>query len=245
MLSKSQIKLITSLQQKKYRTKYKLFVVEGKKSVLEFLKSNYELEILYATESFVNPMPNLKEDKEYIITNNELKKISSLKNPTEILAVFRLSEKKHTVESDLTLVLDAVQDPGNLGTIIRLCDWFGIKSIVCSPTTVDCYNPKVVQATMGSLTRVSVVYTDLETYLTNTTLPIYASLLDGENIYKTKLPKKALIIMGNEGKGISKELIALATNSLNIPHFGEQQDTESLNVATATAVLLSEFCRGK
>ena len=247
MLSKSQIKQIVSLQQKKYRNKLGLFVVEGTKSVEEFLKSNYELDdLFYTDEDFLAITQNNKvaDDNKHFITITELKKISALKNPNNVLAVFKIPQQSSDVDSNLTLVLDAVQDPGNLGTIIRLCDWFGIKKIVCSLDTVACYNPKVVQATMGSLTRVAISYTDLNDYLSNTKLPIFASIMDGDNIYKTKLPQKAIIIMGNEGNGISKELIKIATNKISIPHFGDIQKTESLNVATATAVILSEFCRG-
>ena len=244
MLSKSQIKLVNSLQQKKFRNKLELFIVEGKKSVNEFLKANFELEKLFFTEDFNNERKEHREERrEVLVTKNELQKISALKNANQVLAVFKIPNNKIIEKTDLTLVLDDIKDPGNLGTIIRLCDWFGISQLVCSLETVDCYNPKVVQASMGSLTRVKVVYTDLISYLNNTKLPIYATLLEGENIYNTTLPNKAIIVMGNEANGISDEIIKLTTNELNIPRFGNLHQTESLNVAMATAVVLSEFKR--
>jgi TrmH family RNA methyltransferase len=137
-----------------------------------------------------------------------------------------------------------VNDPGNLGTIIRLCDWFGISELVCSKNTVDCYNQKVVQSTMGSLTRVNISYVDLSEFLSNTQLPIYTADMEGSNVYKTSLPEKAILVMGNEANGISKEISEIVKHKLTIPRFGEIQQTESLNVATATAILLSEFKRG-
>ena len=247
MLSKSQIKRINSLHQKKYRNKLGLFIVEGKKSVIEFLNSDFELDSLFFTEDFdVEAVNNnqLFKDKNVLVTNNELKKITVLKNANQVLAVFKIQNNIKIQNNGLTLALDDVKDPGNLGTIIRLCDWFGIKQLICSLETVDCYNPKVVQASMGSLTRVQVIYTDLLLHLQNTDLPIYATLLEGENIYKSKLPSKAIILMGNEANGISNKIIKLATNKINIPHFGDLHQTESLNVATATAIVLSEFRRG-
>ena len=144
----------------------------------------------------------------------------------------------------MVLVLDEINDPGNLGAIIRLCDWFGIDQLICSKDTVDCYNAKVVQASMGSLTRVSIFYMDLEAYLKSTKKPTYATLMDGENVYKTTLPNNAILVMGNEANGISKAVLELLDNTISIPRFGNLQQTESLNVATATAILLSEFKRG-
>ncbi len=239
MLSKSQIKLITSLQQKKYRNKHKLFVVEGKKSVFEFMDSVFTLESLYYTADFNGDLPNNAQ----LITNNELKKISALKNPNQLLGVFKISKPKTIFQDGLIVVLDTIQDPGNLGTIIRLCDWFGVTQLVCSLETVDCYNPKVVQASMGSLTRIPVIYTDLNTYISNTDLPVFVSLMEGKNMYKTKLPKEAILVMGNEANGISDAIITLASDKISIPRFGDLKQTESLNVATATAILLSEFRR--
>jgi TrmH family RNA methyltransferase len=139
--------------------------------------------------------------------------------------------------------LDSIRDPGNLGTIIRLCDWFGINQLVCSEDTVDCYNPKVIQATMGSIARVQINYTDLTNFIKESKLPIYGASLSGENIYKHTLPEKVILVMGNEANGISSEINSLLTNRITIPQYGEQQDTESLNVASATAILLSELMR--
>jgi TrmH family RNA methyltransferase len=159
------------------------------------------------------------------------------------VAVFKKNKPFNSHKSDLILALDNIQDPGNLGTIIRLCDWFGVYKIVCSLDTVDCYNPKVVQATMGSLNRVELVYTDLTDYLQKTKKPIYAAIMDGENVYQSALPKNAVLLMGNEANGISKENLKLVSHKIAIPRFGDFQQTESLNVATATAILLSEFKR--
>ena len=238
-LSKNQLKLITSLQQKKYRVKSNLFFAEGVKVVNEFLNSNLELEQIFCIDDslFKN------RGKVSLISGDELKKISTLKTPNNVLALFKIPSSKFVNSEGLVLALDEINDPGNLGTIIRLCDWFGIEQLVCSKGTVDCYNPKVVQASMGSLTRVNIVYTNLESYLTETKKPTYASLMSGENVYKSKLPQDAVLVMGNEANGISKPILKLLNNSVSIPRFGDLKQTESLNVATATAILLSEFKR--
>ncbi len=240
MLSKSQIKLIISLQQKKYRNKYNLFIVEGKKSVLEFISSNFEIEKVFYTNEF---KAFLSTDNKQLISASELKKISALKNPNQILGVFKIPITKSTLNSGLIVALDAVKDPGNLGTIIRLCDWFGIKQLVCSTKTVDCFNPKVVQASMGSLTRISIIYTNLVDYISKTDLPVFVSLMDGKNVYKTALPNDGILVMGNEANGISDAILNFASTKISIPRFGNLLQTESLNVATATAILLSEFRR--
>lgn len=239
MVTKNQIKLITSLGQKKQRSKYQLFVVEGKKAVDEFLKSSYTLNHLFA----VTDTYNVAADQFSLITNTELKKISALTTPQEVLAIFEIPETHKIVANKLTVALDAVRDPGNLGTIIRLCDWFGVEQIVCSYTTVDCYNPKVVQATMGSLSRVQVSYVDLEEFLRSTHGQKFGTFMDGNNVYDTALPKEGILIMGNEGSGISDKIESLVDHRLSIPSFSVHQSTESLNVATATAILLSEFKR--
>ena len=240
-LSKNNIKLITSLQQKKYRQKYKLFVAEGIKVVKELLDSELEVYQIYCTDETLNF--NNSSLSVFIITEDELRKISTLKTPNKVLALFKIPEKKEVNHSDFVLALDGVNDPGNLGTIIRLCDWFGVTKLVCSLNTVDCYNPKVVQATMGSLTRVNVVYTDLPDYIENVDVPVYTADMDGTNVYESALPDKAVLVMGNEANGISAEVNAKVSHKLTIPRFGEIQQTESLNVATATAILLSEFKR--
>ncbi|MFE3871508.1 TrmH family RNA methyltransferase [Flavobacterium sp. ZS1P70] len=241
MVSKNQIKLITSLQQKKYRNTNKLFFAEGVKVIQELLQSNFELEHLYST---LNDFEEVSKVKKTLIDDNDLKKISALSTPNSCLAVFKIPVEKDKIESGLILALDSVRDPGNLGTILRLCDWFGINQLLCSKETVDVYNPKVVQATMGSIARVNVNYVDLNAFITQTKLPIFGTFMDGENIYKTSLPQEGIIIMGNEANGISAELEKLIQNRLTIPRFGDIQKTESLNVATATAIVLSEFRRG-
>ena len=164
-------------------------------------------------------------------------------NPNKVLAIFRIPEALETANSGLILALDSLNDPGNLGTIIRLCDWFGISRLICSEDTVDCYNSKVVQASMGSLTRVQIHYTDLPFFFKNTELPIFIADMNGENVYTSKLPEEGVLVMGNEANGISETVSQLANHVLSIPRFGKMQQTESLNVATATAILLSEFRR--
>ena len=238
MLSKNDIKSITRLKQKKYRQLDGVFVVEGIKTINEFLNSSYSLKHLYTTTSF-----HLSEKEETIISESELKKISFLSNPNTALALFHIEKIEPSLTGNFTLALDDVNDPGNLGTIIRLCDWFGISRLVCSEHTVDCYNPKVIQATMGSLTRVHVSYCNLPEFLKSTNLPVYGAFMDGENVYKSTLPKSAILVMGNEANGISKEVENLISNRTSIPRFGDLKATESLNVATATSILLSEFFR--
>ena len=238
MLSNSQIKLITSLKQKKYRQQQGLFVVEGVKTIKELLQSSWQLHALYTTETF-----NIDAKVENLITEADLKRISFLTTPNKALAVFKLPPEKPITENGLIVALDDVRDPGNLGTIIRLCDWFGIKNLVCSNATTDCFNPKVVQATMGSITRVNIHYVDLVSFLNKTKMLIYGAFMEGENVYKTTLQNEGILVMGNEANGISKNIETLITNKISIPRFGALQATESLNVATAAAILLSEFKR--
>lgn len=239
MLSKSQIKLITSLKQKKYRQQYGFFVVEGVKTIKELLQSNLVLHALYTAETF-----NSNAKDEVLISEKELKRISFLTTPNKALAIFKIPQPKPIEVNGIMVALDAVRDPGNLGTIIRLCDWFGIKELICSNETVDCFNPKVVQATMGSITRVNITYVNLIHFLKDTKLPVYGAFMEGDNVYNTQLPENGILVMGNEANGISKEVEAIVTNKISIPRFGALQETESLNVATATAILLSEFRRG-
>ncbi|MCA1965081.1 MAG: RNA methyltransferase [Flavobacterium sp.] len=240
MVSKNQIKLITSLQQKKYRKQEQLFFAEGVKVVQELLHSNFELQDLFTTKQ---DFLTVSKDKVHAISEAELKKISALTTPNTCLAVFKIPKAKEMVEKGLIVALDDVRDPGNLGTIIRLCDWFGIETLFCSEESVDIYNPKVVQATMGSISRVNVVYGNLETFLSQTKLPIFGTFMDGKNIYQEELPKEGIIIMGNEANGISTSVEKLVSDRIAIPRFGNLQVTESLNVATATAIILSEFKR--
>lgn len=240
MITKNQIKLIISLQQKKFRNSSKLFIAEGEKVIRELLDSKFELQNIFCTDATFN---DLNENQVTTISESDLKKISALSTPNNCLALFKINEIKLLQNNGLTLVLDNIRDPGNLGTIIRLCDWFGVSQLVCTPETVDFYNPKVVQATMGSLTRVNIVYINVEDFLENAVVPIFGTFMDGDTIYKTKLPKNAIIILGNEANGISANIEKMIKNRLSIPRFGAIQKTESLNVATAAAIVLSEFMR--
>lgn len=238
MISNRQIKLLTSLGKKKYREAHQLFVAETPKVLSEFIASTLQVEDVFTTDPLEANKPH-----HTLITEQELKKISFLSHPNTCLGLFKIPQSTLQPLQGLTLVLDGVRDPGNLGTIIRLCDWYGINQIVCSIDTVDCFNPKVVQATMGSLTRVRVVYMELDSFLKQNTLPVYGGLLEGENIYSTTIVKDALLIVGNEGQGISGEVLPFITHKVTIPKFGTIQATESLNVATATAILVSEYKR--
>jgi len=241
MLSKSRITLITSLKQKKYRIQHQLFVVEGIKTIKEFLKSPYELEHLYAIKEFVD----VSNEIQTVVSEVELKKVSFLKNTNSALAVFKMKPIKEIDESKLLVGLDNVRDPGNLGTIIRLCDWFGVTDLICNSETVDCYNPKVVQATMGSLTRVNVTYLNLEQYLSkNKSISIFGTFMEGENLYTiNQNTESGIVILGNEANGISENIEKMVTQKITIPKFGAIQKTESLNVAMATSIVLSEFKR--
>ena len=240
-ISKSQLKIITSLSQKKYRQKHQLFIAEGLKVVNELLNSSLKIDTLFATDDF---QTDISLDKIIRISDKDLQKISTLKSPNKVLGLFVIPDEKPLQKNGLTIVLDTINDPGNLGTIIRLCDWFGVSQLLCSAETVDCYNQKVVQASMGSLTRISIKYIDIEVYLKETNLPTFIADMDGENVYKTVLPKEGILIMGNEANGVSDKIKTLIKNKISIPRFGEIQETESLNVAAATAILLSEFKRG-
>lgn len=240
MVTKNQIKLITSLVQKKNRKEHQLFIAEGIKVIQELFQSDFELVHLYTIS---NLNLQISANKITQITENELIKISALTTPNECLALFKIPIINTICDQGLIVALDDIRDPGNLGTIIRLCDWFGIKQLICSNTTVDVYNPKVVQATMGSLARVSIVYADLVEVLRETKLPIYGTFMDGKNIYAENTSKEGIIVMGNESNGISDKIEQLIQRKITIPRFGTLQKTESLNVATATAITLSEFCR--
>lgn len=242
MVSKNQIKLINSLQQKKYRKLHQLFIAEGRKVIQELIEARFSLEALYVTKENLFPANYQPE----VISDSELKKLSALTTANDCLAVFKMKEVNWKENSGLELALDDIKDPGNMGTIIRLCDWFGISKIVCTEETVDIYNPKVVQATMGSLARVTVLYTNLTDYLKTTDVEIFGTFMEGKNIYKeATLPAKGIIVMGNEANGISSEIENLVTQKISIPRFGNLQLTESLNVATATAIILSEFKRNE
>lgn len=238
MISKNQIKYIRQLEQKKHRRMEGAFVAEGPKVVGDLLEAGFEPLQLYALDSW-----NSKGRAFQTVTDEELRKVSFLQHPQQVLAVFRMPDADSTQKPQgrLVLALDGVQDPGNLGTIIRVADWFGITTIYCSEDTADAWNPKVVQATMGSIARVNMVYTDLEALIKTAKMPVYGTLLDGENIYTQILGEEGIIVMGNEGNGISMPIRRLITNKLLIPQFHE--GPESLNVAIATAITCSEFRR--
>lgn len=240
MVSKNQIKLITSLQHKKYRIEHQLFIAEGVKVIQELLQSNIGLEHLFVTEAIFE---DVSASRKTFIKADEMKKISALASPSSCLAIFKIPKSAPTQDKGLILALDDIRDPGNLGTIIRLCDWFGIQQLVCSKETVDIYNPKVIQATMGSITRVNVNYTDLNELVSQTKLPVFGTFMDGKNVYNEKLPGEGILVLGNEANGISSSLEKIIKNRLAIPRFGDIQQTESLNVATAAAIFLSEFRR--
>ena len=235
-ISKSQVKLVKSLQLKKFRDELGLFVAEGEKCVAELTKS-FELVHLY------------REGEN--ATRTEIEQMSGLKNPQGVVGVFKKRPiGDWTLEiGDLVLALDGVQDPGNLGTIIRTCDWYGVHDIFCSLDTADCYNPKVVQATMGALSRVRVHYVDLPSWLASQKAPIYGTLLDGKDMYDVISSSRdheipSIIIMGNEGNGISQEVRSLVTHPIRIPSYPKNAETsESLNVSIATAIVLAEFRR--
>jgi len=240
MLINRHIKLLNQINQKKNRLELGLFAAEGIKSVRELIEGGLVLKYLFATSEYEN---NFHSEALITVDAATLKKLSNLKTPSGVLGVFEIPQKPLLIHSGLTLVLDEINDPGNLGTIIRLCDWFGVDQLVCSNNTVDCYNPKVVQASMGSLARVSIVYCDLEEFLKNDERPVYGTFLKGNSIYQCNLKPDLILVMGNEANGISSGIEKLVTDSITIPGFGREHKTESLNVATATAVILSEFCR--
>lgn len=263
MLSKNQLKLVRSLELKKNRKKEGLFVAEGPKVVGDLLRAGYVPHSIFSTNpaylSSYLPASNLPAllggvgGRLLPITDDELRKLSFLQHPQEVLAVFEIPQSQQLTANSqqltanspkLSIALDGIQDPGNLGTIIRIADWFGITTIYCSEDTADCYNPKVVQATMGSLAHINIVYTDLEALLRQYDGPIYGTLLDGNDIYQQELSSEGIIVMGNEGNGISPAIRQLVTHKLLIPNYNPSSETaESLNVAIATAITCAEFRR--
>ncbi len=245
MLSKSQISLLKSLHHKKFRSEHGLFLAEGYKSVKEFIDSAYQIEAIYHTPTIDPNLLKLSRKMNFNqISLSDVEKISTLKTPQDIIALVKIPEwpvlSANILQNKFSIVLDGIQDPGNMGTIIRTADWFGIKHIICSDDTVDVYNPKVVQATMGSIAHVSVYYTGLETFLSKIKLPLFGALLEGENIYKTNFGNEGLVIMGNEGNGLRPEIIKMVQHAVTIPRMG---NAESLNVGIATAIFCSEINR--
>ncbi|GAA4921060.1 TrmH family RNA methyltransferase [Mucilaginibacter defluvii] len=245
MLSKSQINLLKSLQHKKFRTEHGLFLVEGHKSVNEFANSHYQIDTVFQTYTSDPKLLNLSQKINIQqISLNDLEKISSLKTPQDIVALVKIPDwpalSNQSLGKKFSIVLDGIQDPGNLGTIIRTADWFGFTDVICSLDTADAYNPKVVQASMGSLSRIKVHYVDIEAFLKQTQLPIYGALLNGSNIYSTQFGNEGLVIMGNEGNGIRPSVERLIQKAITIPKAGQ---AESLNVGIATAIFCSEIKR--
>ena len=245
MLSKSQINLLKSLQHKKFRREAGLFLVEGQKSIVEFANSPYQIETIYHIPAFDSKVLKLSQKINLCeISVTDLERISSLKTPQDAIAQVRIPSwpalDRKALNGRFSLVLDGIQDPGNMGTIIRIADWFGINNIICSEDTVDVYNPKVIQATMGSLARVKIYYTDLPVLLGLVNLPVFGALLSGDNIYNTDFGDEGLILMGNEGNGIRPETEKMVTRAVTIPRIG---GAESLNVAIATALFCSEISR--
>jgi len=253
MISKNKIKFIISLQNKKIRDQERLFVIEGDKLVREFLAANFPVKMLVAKPEFLNGLsPELTKDVNEIedISYDELKQVSTLKTPHNALAVVRMREPDMIISEiikNYCVALDCVQDPGNMGTIIRAAGWFGIKNIICSKDCVDVYNPKVIQSSMGALLHVNVFYTDLKKLCTTAiqnSIPVFGTMLEGTSIYDDKLDKKGIILLGNESKGISENLIPYITEKIKIPKFSKASEgIDSLNVGMAASVVFSEFLR--
>ncbi len=238
MLSKNQRKQILQLSQKKQRLTNGLFVAEGEKVVRELMNSSWVFESLYTTDSTFHSSAEL-------IRTEDMNQLTHFKTPSPVLGVFKIPPKKEILNESISIVLDGISDPGNLGTLIRLCDWFGLSELICSQTTVDCFNPKAIQASMGSIVRVHCQYvSDLAQTLKDLNKPIYGATARGNSLYDATLPKKASFVFGSESHGISDKLTAQLDEELAIPHFklGENR-AESLNVATAGAIFLSEIFR--
>ena len=250
MLSKSKIRLIRSLELKKNRLAERLFVAEGKKMVFDLIESHLSPFEVFCTKDIAAEIVHVDSRFISVVVKDELKRISSFKSAPEIIALFRIPEVTfdwNEITNDLTLVLDAVQDPGNLGTIVRTADWFGIKNIICSKDSVDLYNSKTVQSTMGAIGRVKVHYLELKNFLSEARkqeIPIYGTFMEGENLFTTELTSTGIIVMGNEGKGISKELEDYFSGKISIPRFPAINNrSESLNVAVAASIICAEFRR--
>lgn len=247
MLSKNKIKFIRSLEQKKFRKENGVFLAEGNKLVAD-LFGHFNCRMLVATGAWLESNSIIKADEIIEVQHEEISRASLLKNPQDVLAVFDIPsyDTDFTLpRKELCLALDDVQDPGNLGTIIRIADWFGIEHIFCSSGTADAFNPKTVQATMGALARVKLHYCNLSDLITGLSdVPVFGTFLDGNDMYKEELSANGLIVMGNEGNGISKEISQMINKRILIPNFPQGCETsESLNVAVATAIVCSEFRR--
>ena len=256
MLSRNQVKHIRSLKQKKFREIHHQFLAEGSKLVSELLESSFKVINIYALTDWLkhNESQVLSKEVTFLeVSGEEMERISALSSPSPALAIAEIPimPTPPTVINDLVLILDDIKDPGNLGTIIRIADWFGIESVICSGNTVDLYNPKVIQATMGSILRVRVTYANLSDFLSSLdpTIKVYGSFPKGENVYSIKLESKGIIIIGSESSGISPEIISNVTDKISIPSFakasGVRDHAESLNASIAAAIICSEFRRRK
>jgi TrmH family RNA methyltransferase len=250
MLTKAMAKLIRELHDKKGRQEHGLFLVEGEKNILELLDSDFEVQQLFVTADFLNDHKAILENKkaatrlEYnIVEQPELEKIGTLESNNAALAVVKQKENLSlpVEKNEIVLALDDIRDPGNLGTIIRIADWYGITKIICSPTTTDFYNPKTISATKGSFTRVDIFYTDLAEYLKNVSVPVFGAFLGGEDVHAMQFPAEGILVMGSESHGIGEKLSALIKNKITIPAYGK---AESLNVSIATAIILDNWKRG-
>jgi RNA methyltransferase, TrmH family len=254
MITNNQVKFIHSLQQKKFRELHGVFTAEGSKLVSDLLGSTYKVVELYALSSWIDSHQTLIEEKKSScvrVSENEMERITGLTSPSPVLGIFSIPVDQILTESipdDLILMLDGIRDPGNLGTIVRTADWFGIPAILCSENMVDLYNPKVVQATMGSLARVRVRTVNLVEYLENIpeSMPVIGTYMEGENIFTCPLPERGILVVGSESEGISQEVSSRVNRRLSIPSTGPQRSgsvPESLNVSVATAIVLAEFRR--
>ncbi len=240
-LSANKIKWIKSLREKKFRDDLGIFIVEGEKMVREALRNHPDrVQLLVQTEK-LNLFWQNSDIEQILCSETDFNRISSMKQPQGCLAIVKKNiNLTLPVSGQLILALDGIQDPGNLGTILRIADWFGVQNVVCSGDTVDCYNPKVVQASMGAVLRVNTFYTDLKSWLDTVKSPVYGALLDGKNIYKESLINDAVLLLGNEGRGIRNELLPTLTHPIAIPSLGS---SESLNVSVAAGIIVSEFRR--
>lgn len=242
MLTAHKIKILQSLDKKKFRQKYNLFLVEGNKTIKEIPTSEYVINEIYSLNPSELSLGNLAATE---ISPADLKKISFLQHPKDSVAVCELREEVIEKDHGVQLILDGIQDPGNLGTIIRLADWFGISQIICSEDTADFYNPKVIQASMGSFLRVNIIYQDLENYLLDNNQPIIGTDMEGTSFYDYDFPEQFNLVLGNEGNGIRPEIENLLNDKITIPRFGKSKATESLNVAMSAGIILGQIFNKK
>ena len=233
MITNSELKYIKKLGRKRYRDLYSHFVVEGEKAFKDFFASNIPIFKSYSTKK-------IRVQNNIIVSDNCMKRMTFLKNSSDVLGIFSIPKKKKAPVNTKVLVLDNVSDPGNLGSIIRLCDWFGFENIVCSEKTVDCYNPKVVQSSMGSLARVNIFYEDLKSYLSKVSIPVYGTFLNGEFVNRVTFPNKFVLIFGNESNGISKSINEFVSHRITIPKASKSK-VDSLNINSATAIIMNEI----